>query len=524
MASFIKSKKVIIGTGFISVLIMVCITAFAADPNGSNAVNVADQKQDVVVKVTAVDEKQAPAKEVILKKEVLTTIEQRMQKKISVDFRNTPIEDVIRIMAEQVGVDIIKSPSVTGNVTATLTNAPLQEALDNILAAHGYGYVASENMIRIAPTAELAEKSEKLVSKIYRITYADVTEVEKSLRSFISQRGSISANPGTSNIVVTDSESKIKAIDTFLQEVDRITPQILVEARIYDITSTDRFDLGVEWQVGRNSPFFSTAGTPLLGTGGIASPATTNVSGATDPFTTGLFNGTTPKSTATTGLVRFGFLNSSIDIDAVLRAQQEKLNAKLLANPRVMVLDNQKAEFKIVRQIPYQQLNQGGGTSAAFGTTEFKEVGVTLEVIPHVTRDGMVRLKLKPKFSVQTGSVNIGAGTVSGSYSQPIIDERTADTALLVKDGMTVVLGGLRKKEVSKQNNKIPLLGDLPLAGALFRFEAEETINSELVVFITPHIVVEQPVLSQNEVLQLGVTEFPPPKVSNSRAEDPNYK
>jgi type II secretory pathway component GspD/PulD (secretin) len=134
----------------------------------------------------------------------------------------------------------------------------------------------------------------------------------------------------------------------------------------------------------------------------------------------------------------------------------------------------------------------------------------------------MVRLKLKPKFSVQTGTVDISTGTDAG-YSQPIIDERTADTALLVKDGMTVVLGGLRKKEVSQQKNKIPLLGDLPLAGALFRFEAEETITSELVVFVTPRII-EQPVLSQNEALQLGVTEFSGPKVANARAEDPNYK
>ncbi|MCX5635336.1 MAG: secretin and TonB N-terminal domain-containing protein, partial [Planctomycetota bacterium] len=255
MASSIKSKKVMIWAGFISVLMMVCVTVFAADPNDPNAVNIVDQKQDVVTKVTAVDEKQAPAKEVTLKKEILTTIEQRMQKRISVDFRNTPIEDVIRIMAEQVGVDIIKSPNVTGNVTATLTNIPLQEALDNILATHGYGYVASENMIRIAPAAELAEKSEKLVSKIYLITYADVTEVEKSLKTFMSARGTISANPGTSNIIVTDSESKIKAIETFIEQVDRMTPQILVEARIYDITSTDRFDLGINWDVGRNTTF-----------------------------------------------------------------------------------------------------------------------------------------------------------------------------------------------------------------------------------------------------------------------------
>ncbi len=510
MASSIKSKKIRIWAAFVPVLVMACSITVAADP-----VSNADQKQDIVAKVVAVDEKQNPAKtEVATKKEVLTTLEQRMQKRISVDFRNTPIEDVIRIMAEQVGVDIVKSPTVTGSVTATLTNVPLQEALDNILAAHGYGYVATENMIRIAPTAELAEKSEKLVSKIYRITYADVSEVEKSLKNFISQRGSLSANPGTSNIVVTDSESKIKAIDTFIQEVDRITPQILVEARIYDITSKDRLDLGIVWQAGRNTTYNATDGVTTIG----SNPT----GGATDPFTTGVFNGATSKTQSTTGILRFGFLNSSIDIDAMLKAQQEKINAKLLANPRVMVLDNQKAEFKIVRQIPYQQLNQGGGTSAAFGTTEFKEVGVTLEVVPHLTRDGMVRLKLKPKFSVSTETVNVG-DPLTAKYPVPVIDERTADTSLLVKDGQTVVLGGLRKKEVAQQKNKIPLLGDLPLAGALFRFEGEETITSELVVFVTPRIV-EQPVLSQNETQQYGVTEFPGPAVSNTRAEDPNYK
>ncbi|MCX5635240.1 MAG: hypothetical protein NTW55_05315, partial [Planctomycetota bacterium] len=295
---------------------------------------------------------------------------------------------------------------------------------------------------------------------------------------------------------------------TFIEQVDRMTPQILVEARIYDITSTDRFDLGINWDVGRNTTFDADTHEPT--------------GGAKDPFIKSAFDDTTQKTNNTTGLLRFGFLNSSIDIDATLRAQQEKLIAKLLADPRVMVLDNQKAKFKIIRQIPYQQLNQGGGTSLAFGTTEFKEVGVTLEVTPHVTRDGMVRLKLMPEFSVQNGSVNVG-DPLTAKYPVPVIDVRNVDTVLLVKDGQTIVIGGLRKKEVTKQNNKIPLLGDLPLAGALFRSEGEETINSELVVFVTPRII-EQPVLSQKEVQQLGVTEFPGPKVIDSRAEDPNYK
>ena len=116
------------------------------------------------------------------KTEVLTSLEQRMLKTISVDFRNTPIEDVIRIMADQADVDIVKSPTVTGSVTATLTNVPLEEALDNILTAHGYGYVVSKNMIRIAPMEEINVSAERLVNRVYRINYADVAEVEKALK------------------------------------------------------------------------------------------------------------------------------------------------------------------------------------------------------------------------------------------------------------------------------------------------------------------------------------------------------
>ncbi|GAI39941.1 unnamed protein product [marine sediment metagenome] len=138
------------------------------------------------------------ANEDLEKKEVLTALERRMLKKISIDFRNTPIDDVIRVMAEQADVDIVKSPKVIGNVTATLTGVPLEEALDNILASHGYGYVTGRNMIRIAPAEDITEKAERLTNKIYHITYADVAQVEKALEKFISKRGSLSASLATS--------------------------------------------------------------------------------------------------------------------------------------------------------------------------------------------------------------------------------------------------------------------------------------------------------------------------------------
>ena len=433
---------------------------------------------------------------------VLSAVDQKMLKRISVDFRDTPIDDVITTIGKQVDLDIVKGPDVTGNVTATLTDVPLQEALEQILTAYGAGFVASENMIRIVPASQLTEETEKMVSKVYRIVYADVKEVEKVLAKAISKRGTISANPGTSNIMVTDTESKIAAIDIFVEEMDRRTTQLLVEARIYDITSADTLDLGVEWNAGRNTgPGFPAAGGETIGFS------------RSDPSIDGSMQSTISKATATTGTLNFGLLNEHIDVDMLLTAAQGRANAKLLASPRILVLDNEVATFKAVREIPYQRLQQGGYQS--FGTTEFKEVGVELEVTPHLAKDGMIRLHIIPVFSVQVDNIDIsttGTGGTTSTSPQPVVDRRQADTITLVEDGTTVVIGGLRKEEVTTEISKIPLLGDIPILGALFKFEGESTINSELVVFITPRVI-EESVLTEAEAEFLEATETPSPQL-----------
>jgi type IV pilus assembly protein PilQ len=394
-----------------------------------------------------------------------SALEERMQKKISVDFRDTPIDDVLRIIAKQADTDIVKSPEVTGNVTATLTDVPLEEALHHILAAHGYAYIASENMMRIVPASEVTEALENLVSRVYQITYADVKTVEAALQKFLSPRGTISSNPGTSHIIVTDIESKVKAIDTFVAEIDRITPQVVVEARIYDVTSSDSLELGFEWLLGRNTTY---------GTGG-PGDLTTSPTGLTSPFVTGALN---------SGV-------STTNLDVLFSANQEKVCATLLASPRVLVLDHEEATFKIVEELPFQELTQtaGGGN---IGSTQFKEVGVELNVTPHVARDGLIRLELNPKFSVQTDTVSIVIpvpGSLPIESPQPVVANRETVTTVLIENKKTVVLGGLRKKGVTQQISKIPLLGDMPILGPLFRFEGEEVIVNELLVFVTPTIV-----------------------------------
>jgi type IV pilus assembly protein PilQ len=429
-------------------------------------------------------------------KRVLTQLEQRMQAKISVEFRDLPIDDAIRIIAEKADVDIVKSPKVIGNVTATLTDVPLEEAMNNILAAHGYGLIKDKNMVRVVPLAEIVQEAERLVSKIYTITYADVEDVAKALDKFKSGQGMVSFNKGTSDIIVTDAESRIKAIDTFIEQIDRETPQILVEVRIYDITSTDKLDLGVEWDVGRRTTYVD--GEP--------------VGGRTDPFINSAFAGATNKTAATTaGFLRFGFLNNSIDIDVQIRAEQENAKAKLLANPRILVLDNEQAFFDIVTEEPYAEKNITGTTITE--TVKFKEVGVKLSVTPHVTRDEMIRLKIQPEFGIVVRLAQFATGEV------PVVDTRKVNTIALVRNGQTVVLGGLRKKDVAQQTNKIPLLGDLPLIGAAFRFEGEDTAVNELLVFITPRIIEQPIIMSQAERDAYEVTEFVGPTPTLTKSE-----
>jgi len=494
--------------GLLAFCLLAAALVFAQDQNSVMEKGVVESNKSAGYNRLGVGERQ-----------VLTPVEQKMQKLVSVDFRNTPMEDVIRILAQQADIDIVKSPSVTGNVTATLTNVPLGEALSNILAAHGYAYVADQHLIRVVTRAEVGEQLEALVSKVYQITYADVKDVENAIKKFLSPRGQISANPGTNNIIVTDTESKIKAIDTFILEIDRMTPQVLVEARIYDITSTENFDLGIAWQAGTNTQFDSTTGAPT---------------GDVNPFNVSKFASSAGKANSASGTIRFGWINEHYDIEAMIKAQKENIEAKLLANPRVLVLDNETANIEIVHEIPYQQLNQGLSTNQ-FGTIEFKEVGVKLKVTPHITREGMVRLNLRPEFSVQAEDVTVGSTlgvTGEGSslpYKVPSIDKRTANTTLLVKDTQTVVLGGLRKKDVSKQVDKIPLLGDIPAIGWLFKFTAEKTIFSEIVVFVTPRII-SKPLMTEDmtcpEKRAYEGTQFPGPKSTYTGAEleSRNYK
>ncbi|ARN55716.1 hypothetical protein [Sedimentisphaera salicampi] len=440
------------------------------------------------------------------KKQEAAAIDKKLSKEISVDFVGTEIDDVLRMISQYADVDMVKSPEVTGTVNARLSDVPVGEALENILAVHNYAYIKTKTMLRIVPESEVINAPEKTVSKVYRITYADATNVASALKDYISETGRVSVSPGTSNIAVTDKESRIKAIDAFVDEVDRVTEQVIVEVRIYDVSGDSSVELGIEWNAGTETSnslgnqVYQTTGEGIKYSDEMVvgeAPGGTPIQTGEDPYAAGSFD----KESG--GAIRLGFLNDSISVDMVLSMLHKEGLAKLLANPKILVLDNETANFEIVQEIPYEEeseTSQGGSMTS----TEFKDVGVKLEVTPHITRDDMLRMRIIPEFGIVEGQ---------SAYQDkvPTVNTRRLDTIALLKSGETVVLGGLKRFETTKSFTKAPILGDLPLIAPIFRSENETIKESELMVFIRPLIIPGEHKISKKEKEILDKTGCPSP-------------
>ncbi len=516
----------------------------------------------------------------------LKTGREKLRTRVTLSWVNQPIDKVLMDLADEAKIDIIKGPKVTGNVTAKVTDVPLDEALTNILAVHNCTYIATENMIRVIPLPLQTDVKEPQITRIYKITYADANQVYEALDDLKTGKGEIALIKGTNHIMITDEEAKIKAMDKFIEQVDHLTPQVLVEVRIYDVTTREGFEYDPRWDFGKSSDFVNDAfhgpkevtetvtgpqssiydqtrtdmrwmtarglknvpGQGLIPQTGYPDPnevwtptglvdmtpiyerkdrqvftepgsketetkfmdygSRSGVPGwRKDNFVGGSFN------RFTGGTLRVSILNDAIDLNLALTILHSQVDARLLANPRILVLDNETADFEIVRETPYREFQQVGRQDP-ITYTAFKNIGVDLRVTPHIARDGMLRLHIIPKFSTLVSQVPVGISELPA----PTVDSRRVDTKAMIRDGQTIVIGGLRKREVTKNVSKVPLLCDLPLVGGLFKSESESKVIKELIVFITTTII-NEPTLSEREQEMLGETAFKMPQIEKTRIE-----
>lgn len=404
--------------------------------------------------------------------------------KISLEFQNATLKNIFRFLSEVSNFSVVFSPDVQGIATIKLTDVPWNTALELILENNLLGRVCEQNIVRIAPKATLAAAKEldPLTTKMVRISYADIEEMVKNLESIkSSERGSITADKRTNTLILTDIAPKITEMISVIRILDVRTPQVQIEAKIVEITrgfakgfgirlrgfsQREAFDPGMfpsTIRVGQGQNIRETdptEGQPLFFIDGEDSIIDLGITGATTTF--GVLLGT-----------------SSFDqfLDLEISALEEQGKSRTLANPKVTTLDNKEAVIKAGRRIPYQTFTAIDGA-----ITKFIDADIRLTVIPHITADENIYMKV----AASQNAANFSNPTVNGV---PTITTKEVKTEVLMADGATTVLGGLFQKTTTENRESVPYLSQIPVLGYLFKnFQKEDDIK-ELLIFVTPTIV-----------------------------------
>ena len=379
---------------------------------------------------------------------------------VSLNFRETDLREVLSILAYKGGINIVAGEDVNIKVSVQLKDVPWEQALDVILKTYNYTYKKEGQLVRVMSLTRSLEEEGKvpLMTKIISLNFADVNKLKESLSKMLSKRGTMEVDTRTNSLIVTDIPEMVEKIERAAQNLDTKTPQVLIEAMMVDV------------KIGKTDSWGSVLNL-------INNKSQNN-------------SNTMSTDMGVTGAPTFAFntLTDTLDLDAVLSFLITNNKATILANPKVLTLDNQEAKIEIIESIPYyESVDTGGGTTI---NVKFKDAGTKLFVTPHITSGRYISMNVKPEQSFKSAEVLDG---------QPVIDKRTAETNLLVRDGQTIVIGGLRQSKNTTTFNKVPFLGDVPVLGLFFKSKSIEKIDTELVLFVTPHIIYDA-VMTDREV------------------------
>ncbi|MCL4490903.1 MAG: type IV pilus secretin PilQ [Nitrospirae bacterium] len=405
-------------------------------------------------------------------------------KLISLDFQDADIIPILRLLSDVSGYNIVIHPDVKGKITMKLINVPWEQALDIILKTFNLEKVIDGNVIRVATlkvfqderkavaeTKEVFGKAEDIVTKVFVVNYANVDKIKDSIdkAKLLSPRGNISTDPRTRSMIVKDVPSSLGEIQKLIDTLDKPTTQVLIEARIVEVSTNYSRELGVEWG-GRwlNGPLDSMK-TPI--TGSVSSSPV--LGGNTlNPSLVSLGATGTP-----TGAITVGYLNAAqtFGLDLRISALEANGKGKVVSNPKIMTVDNEKAVIKQGRRIPYSTVSNSGTQ------VQFVDASLDLIVTPQVGPDKTILLIIQANKNEADFSQT--------SQGLPSIRTSEATTQVLVRDGETVVIGGILKTSETDNENNVPGISKIPVLGWLFKRKAAVTSSEEQLIFITPRIV-----------------------------------
>ena len=429
--------------------------------------------------------------------------------KLSLNFQNIEVRALLQVIADFTNFNVVTSDTVTGTVTLRLKDVPWDQALDIILQSKGLGVRKNGNVLWIAPKEELTAKeqieleSRKKIADLeptrtqsFQLNYTRAEEVAKGIAGqtlvggggggnqagrILSARGSVLFESRTNQLFVTDVPSKLEEIQQLIAKIDIPVRQVLIEARIVEADDSFGRNLGVKLGATdlRGTPTrsgISIGGTyDAIGvqTGQIPAPVAFQPN---SQFVSLPAAGISGASAATFALSLFG-ASANRFLNLELSALEAEGRGNIVSSPRVITADQREAIIEQGEDIPYQQATSSGATSV-----QFKKATLSLKVKPQITPEGNVIL------NVEVNKDSRGALTTAG----PAINTKRVTTEVLVENGGTVVIGGIFTQDEQNSVSKVPLLGDIPFLGALFRSTEKSTRKTELLVFLTPKIVTDR--------------------------------
>ena len=400
------------------------------------------------------------------------------------EFQGDEIGQVLRLLARQAKINVVVSEAVTGTVTMRLEDVTALQAISVIVKAKGLFMDKIDSVYYIKTGAE--RTAEPTESDSYQFSYSRAKDVAPLVASQLASKDPPQVDERTNTIFFRETRSNIDHIRKMLAQIDKPTKQVMIEARLVEVTANPVQAYGINW-----AGTFGSATGPKTVTYGAPIASGSPAPGANPP-TTGFALGKPTNnnflgSLGHLALGQFAIL-SVPQFSATLQALNEDADAEFLANPRVVTADNQQAKIEITRNQPVPQLNFNEQTATAvFGGFQDKIFGNKLLVRPSVNKDNFITLSVKPEISNKVGDQ---AFTFAGAtVTSPIIDTRALDSNVLIKSGDTLAIGGLLQDEVTKARTKVPLLGDVPLLGYVFQSHTNTRTKRNLLVFVTPTII-----------------------------------
>ncbi|MGY5741304.1 type IV pilus secretin PilQ [Vibrio antiquarius] len=425
-------------------------------------------------------------------------------KLISINFQDIPVRNVLQLIADYNQFNLVVSDSVEGNLTLRLDGVPWQQVLDIILQVKGLDKRVDGNVILVAPTDELdlrekqqLEKQQleqtmgELSSEIIKVNFAKASDIAEMINgegniSMLSERGSMTIDERTNSLLIRELSENIEVIREIIESLDIPVKQVQIEARIVTINEGNMDELGIRWGFtsinGNNTVGGSIennlATIGLYNGGGEGEDGGDGDGVGIDDFLNVNLAATSPNATSIAFQV--AKLGSDTLLDLELSALQQESKAEIISSPRLITTNKKPAYIEQGTEIPYLESSSSGAT-----TVTFKKAVLSLKVTPQITPDNRLVLDLSVTQDRPGQVVKTGTGEAVA------IDTQRIGTQVLVNNGETVVLGGIFQHSITNSVDKVPLLGDLPLLGALFRRSYENVGKSELLIFVTPKVVIQ---------------------------------